>query len=88
MKFAKLSGFVLTALWVLSGIACKGDYDATSCRAGCNEPYFPCMEQALLYTRSPNGETPKEGGLGILWLGCEYDKAICKSNCGSATSAQ
>ena len=70
--------------------SCKNSIDSSSCRQGCNDPYFPCMEQALLYDRSPNGESAeaRQGGVMILWLGCETDKAICKTNCARALSAQ
>lgn len=88
----RIAKIALTGLAVFflsaATIGCKND--ASSCKRGCNEPYFPCMKRALVFGTTPGGETSKDRqrDIWLLWLGCESDKAVCQANCGRAISAQ
>lgn len=80
---------ILAVLVLLALAACKND--TSSCKKACNDPYFECIRKAAIFGTSPQGERPEDefgGGAALLWLGCETDKAVCKSNCNQAVSAQ
>ena len=88
-RIAKIMQLALAVSFLfIAATGCKND--SSSCKRGCNEPYFNCMERALLFGTTPNGEvsTDRQRDLWFLWLGCESDKAVCNANCGRVISAQ
>ena len=87
-KFSQrlVAGSALALALLLVG--CKND--AGSCSEGCQDSYFECNRQAVLFTSTPNGDKPDNGNDDILLLalGCESDRAVCVAHCSQAISAQ